>query len=407
MSGALSHIKVLDLSRILAGPMATQNLADLGATVIKVERPKVGDDTRRWGPPFLKDADGNATFDSSYYLSANRGKKSITLDFTHPTGQDIIRRLAAQVDILVENYMVGNLAKYGLAYDDLKDANPRLIYCSITGFGQNGPYAHLPGYDFVFQGMGGLMSITGNPEDQPGGEPMKVGIAIADILTGMYATTAMLAALEHRRVTGRGQHIDLALLDAVVALNSYQALNYFISGRLPQRLGNAHPNMVPYQVFKCRDGNIILAVGNDGQFQRFAQAVGHGEWASDSRYATNPDRIRNRESLVEAISRVLLTYEMSPLVQLLESVQVACGPINEMDRVFDDPQVRHRGMKISLPHGCGVMAPNVASPMRFSDSVVTYRHAAPMLGEHTAEVLMSELGLSAEEILELRNNAVC
>ena len=407
MSGALSHIKVLDLSRILAGPMATQNLADLGATVIKVERPKVGDDTRRWGPPFLKDADGNATFDSSYYLSANRGKKSITLDFTHPTGQDIIRRLAAQVDILVENYMVGNLAKYGLAYDDLKDANPRLIYCSITGFGQNGPYAHLPGYDFVFQGMGGLMSITGNPEDQPGGEPMKVGIAIADILTGMYATTAMLAALEHRRVTGRGQYIDLALLDAVVALNSYQALNYFISGRLPQRLGNAHPNMVPYQVFKCRDGNIILAVGNDGQFQRFAQAVGHGEWASDSRYATNPDRIRNRESLVEAISRVLLTYEMSPLVQLLESVQVACGPINEMDRVFDDPQVRHRGMKISLPHGCGVMAPNVASPMRFSDSVVTYRHAAPMLGEHTAEVLMSELGLSAEEILELRNNAVC
>jgi len=407
MTSALSHIKVLDLSRILAGPMATQNLADLGATVIKVERPKVGDDTRSWGPPFLKDAKGADTFDSSYYLSANRGKKSITLDYSTPDGQDIIRRLAARADILVENYMVGTLARYGLGYDDLKVINPRLIYCSITGFGQDGPYSHRPGYDFVFQGMGGLMGLTGNADDQPGGEPMKVGIAAADILTGMYATTAMLAALEYRRESGRGQHIDMALLDSVVALNSYQALNYFLSGRIPRRLGNAHPNMVPYQVFRCRDGNIILAVGNDGQFQRFAKAVGHEEWGTDPRYATNPERIRNRESLVAAISQVLLQYDMNDLVARLESVQVSCGPINEMDRVFDNPQVKHRQMRIDLPHGSGVKTPNIASPMRLSESPITYRRAAPMLGEHTAEVLTEELGLTTAQINELRQRSIC
>ena len=407
MTGALSHIKVLDLSRILAGPMATQNLADLGATVIKVERPKVGDDTRSWGPPFLKDASGADTFDSSYYLSANRGKKSITLDYSTPEGQDIIRRLAARADILVENYMVGTLAKYGLGYDDLKGINPRLIYCSITGFGQDGPYSHRPGYDFVFQGMGGLMSLTGNADDQPGGEPMKVGIAAADILTGMYATTAMLAALEFRRESGRGQYIDMALLDAVVALNSYQALNYFLSGRIPRRLGNAHPNMVPYQVFRCRDGNIILAVGNDGQFQRFAKAVGRDEWATDPRYVTNPDRIRNRQSLVTAIAQVLLQFDMNDIVARLEAVQVSCGPINEMDRVFDNPQVKHRQMRIDLPHGSGAKTPNVASPMRLSESPISYRRAAPMLGEHTAEVLAGELGFTSAQIDELRQRAIC
>lgn len=407
MSGALSHLKVLDLSRILAGPMATQNLADLGATVLKVERPKVGDDTRSWGPPFLKDADGNPTFDSSYFLSANRGKKSLTLDFSKPAGQAIARQLAARADILVENYKVGTLASYGLSYNDLKESNPRLIYCSITGFGQDGPYSHLPGYDFVFQGMGGLMGITGHADEQPGGGPMKVGIAVADILTGMYATTAILAAIEHRRVTGKGQHIDMSLLDSVVALNSYQALNYFISGRLPQRQGNAHPNMVPYQVFKCRDGNIIIAIGNDGQFRRFAKAVGHEAWASDPRYATNPERIRNRESLVAEISKVMLGHDMTALVNLLESVQVPCGPIYTMSQVFEDPQVQHRGMKISLPHSAGVMAPNVASPMRFSDSAIEYHHAAPMLGEHTDQVLSEELGLSAQEIADLRRDSVC
>ncbi|HKQ84205.1 MAG TPA: CaiB/BaiF CoA-transferase family protein [Steroidobacteraceae bacterium] len=407
MTGALSHLKVLDLSRILAGPMATQNLADLGATVFKVERPEVGDDTRSWGPPFLKDASGKPTFDSSYFLSANRGKKSITLDFSKPAGQAIVRQLALRADILVENYKVGTLASYGLSYNDLKESNPRLIYCSITGFGQDGPYSHLPGYDFVFQGMGGLMGITGHADEQPGGGPMKVGIAVADIMTGMYATTAILAAIEHRRITGKGQYIDMSLLDSVVALNSYQALNYFISGKIPQRQGNAHPNMVPYQVFRCRDGNIIIAIGNDGQFRRFAKAVGHEEWASDPRYATNPERIRNRESLVAEISKVMLVHEMTALVNLLESVQVPCGPIYTMDQVFEDPQVQHRGMRISLPHSAGVMAPNVASPMRLSDSAIEYHHAAPMLGEHTDQVLAEELGLSAEEIAELRRDCIC
>ncbi|HKX36023.1 MAG TPA: CaiB/BaiF CoA-transferase family protein [Rhizorhapis sp.] len=402
MTGALSHIKVLDLSRILAGPITTQNLADLGAEVIKVERPEVGDDTRSWGPPFLKDKDGNPTFDSSYFLSANRGKKSITVDFAKPEGQEIIRRLAAQSDIVVENYKVGTLASYGLSYDDLKELNPRLIYCSITGFGQDGPYSHLPGYDFVFQGMGGLMGITGHADDQPGGGPMKVGIAAGDILTGLYSTIAILAAVERRRVTGLGQYIDMSLLDSVVATNSYQALNYFISGRIPQRQGNAHPNMVPYQVFRCRDGNIILAVGNDGQFRRFAKAIGRVEWSDDPRFATNPERIRNRDILVGEISAAMLDHDMKDLVALLEAVQVPCGPIYAMDQVFEDPQVKHRGMRIALPHGAGVEAPNVASPIRLSESPVVYDRAAPMLGEHTDATLSEKLGLSAAELDELR-----
>ena len=406
MAGALSHLKVLDLSRILAGPIATQNLADLGATVIKVERPEVGDDTRSWGPPFLKDSEGEDSFDSSYFLSANRGKKSITLDFSKPEGQEIIRKLAIRADILVENYKVGTLASYGLSYDDLKAINPRLIYCSVTGFGQDGPYSHLPGYDFVFQGMGGLMGITGHADDQPGGGPMKVGIAAGDILTGLYATIAILAAVEHRNISGLGQYIDMSLLDSVVATNSYQALNYFISGRIPQRQGNAHPNMVPYQVFKCRDGNIILAIGNDGQFRRFANAIGHEEWPQDPRFATNPERIRNRDLLVGHIAEVMLAHDMKDLVAMLEAVNVPCGPIYRMDQVFEDPQVKHRGMRISLPHGSGVEAPNVANPIRLSASPIRYDRAAPMLGEHTEQILSAELGLSAEEIDHLRRTAV-
>lgn len=406
MTGALSHLKVLDLSRILAGPIATQNLADLGATVIKVERPETGDDTRSWGPPFLKDAEGNPTFDSSYFLSANRGKKSITVDFSKPEGQELIRKLAAQADILVENYKVGTLASYGLSYEDLKPLNPRLIYCSITGFGQDGPYSHLPGYDFIFQGMGGLMGITGHADDQPGGGPMKVGIAAGDILTGMYATIAILAAVEYRRETDLGQYIDMSLLDCVVATNSYQALNYFISGRIPQRQGNAHPNMVPYQMFKCRDGIIILAVGNDGQFRRFAKAIGHEEWSADPRFATNPERIRNRELLVGEIAAVMLQHDMKDLVDTLEAVNVPCGPIYRMDQVFEDPHVKHRRMRIDLPHGAGVNAPNVASPIRLSESPVQYRRAAPMLGEHTDEIFSEELGLSAGEIESLRQKSV-
>lgn len=406
MSSALSHIKVLDLSRILAGPTATQNLSDLGAEVIKVERPKQGDDTRAWGPPFLSDANGEPTFDSSYFLSANRGKKSITIDFSQEAGRQIIRDLAARCDVLVENYKAGTLANYGLSYDDLRAINPRLIYCSITGFGQDGPYAHLPGYDFVFQGMGGLMGITGNADDQPGGGPMKVGIAIGDILTGMYATVAILAAIEHRNISGEGQYIDLSLLDCVVALNSYQALNYFISGRIPKRQGNAHPNMVPYQTFPTSDGNIILAIGNDGQFHRFARAVGKPEWAEDARFAKGSDRIRNREDLVPQIAELMLCKTMAEWVTLLEAIEVPCGPIYAMNQVFEDPQVMHRQMRIDLPHGAGVAAPTVASPLRFSKTPITYRGAAPMLGEHSEDVLRDELGKSASEIEALRQAGV-
>jgi crotonobetainyl-CoA:carnitine CoA-transferase CaiB-like acyl-CoA transferase len=406
MSIALSKIKILDLSRILAGPTATQLLADLGAEVIKVERPKVGDDTRSWGPPFLADAEGRPTFDSSYFLSANRGKKSITVDYSKPEGQALIRNLAANADVVVENYKVGTLANYGLAYEDLRKVNPRLIYCSISGFGQSGPYSHLPGYDFVFQGMGGLMSLTGQPDSEPGGGPLKVGIAIGDILTGMYATVAILAAIEHRHSSGKGQHIDLALLDSVVALNSYQALNYFISGRLPRRQGNAHPNMVPYQTFKVSDGYLILAIGNDGQFQRFAEAVGKPEWARDGRFAKGADRIRNRDDLVPQIAQLMLARTMTEWTSLLEAIEVPCGPIYELDRVFDDPQVRHRQMRVDLPHAAGVMAPNVANPIRFSETPITYRAAAPTLGQHTDEVLRQMLQLSDESIAGLKDRGV-
>lgn len=406
MTAALSHIKVLDLSRILAGPTSTQLLADLGAEVIKVERPEGGDDTRGWGPPFLADAHGKPTTDSSYFLSANRGKKSITVDYSKAEGQEIIRRLAAASDVLVENYKVGTLAQYGLAYEDLKKVNPQLIYCSITGFGQTGPYAHLPGYDFVFQGMGGLMSVTGLPDDQPGGGPVKVGIAIGDILTGMYATVAILGALEFRRVSGAGQHIDLSLLDSVVALNSYQALNYFMSGRVPRRQGNAHPNMVPYQTFRCSDGHIILAIGNDGQFQRFAAVAGRPEWANDPNFAKVADRVRNRGTLVPQIAELMLKRTMSEWVAQLEAISVPCGPIFEMDRVFQDPQVAHRQMRLDLPHSAGVNAPAVANPIRYSNSPISYTHAAPILGEHTTDVLRQMLGMSDETVKQLRNAGV-
>ena len=305
MKTALGHIKVLDLSRVLAGPWATQNLADMGAEVIKIERPRVGDDTRTWGPPFLKDADGVETRDSSYFLSANRGKKSVTVDLATAEGQDIIRMLVRDVDVLVENYKVGTLARYGLAYDDLKAINPRLVYCSVTGFGQDGPYAALPGYDYVFQGMGGLMSLTGVPDGEPGGAPMKTGLAITDLLTGMYATSAILAALEHRHISGAGQYIDMSLLDCIVAINSYQALNYFLSGKIPQRVGNAHPNMVPYQVFHCKEGDLIIAVGNDSQYAAYCRAIGREHLATDPMYSTGPQRNRNRATLIPLLAEAM------------------------------------------------------------------------------------------------------
>lgn len=402
MTSTLGHIKVLDLTRILAGPWATQNLADMGAEVIKVERPGVGDDTRAWGPPFLKDAEGRETADSSYFLSANRGKKSITVDLAHPEGQALIRELAVQADVVVENYKVGTLARYGLDYASLQALNPRLVYCSVTGFGQSGPYAALPGYDFVFQGMGGLMSITGQPEGAPGDEPMKVGIAISDLLCGMYATTAILAALEHRHVSGRGQHIDMSLLDCVVTITSYQAINYFLSDRIPRRMGNAHSNMVPYQVFRCKEGDVIVAVGNDGQFRALCELIDRPDLAADERFATPGQRNRNRDTLIPQIADAMLTRTMAEWVERMEAANVPCGPINNMQQVFEDPQVQHRGMRLSLPHGSGVQAPAVANPMRFSETPIRYGRSAPRLGEHTDDVLAHGLGLSAQRIAELR-----
>ena len=406
MTTLLGHIKVLDLTRVLAGPWATQNLADMGAEVIKIERPVQGDDTRSWGPPFLKDAEGNETRDSSYFLSANRGKKSVTCDLSQPEGQALIRALAADADVVVENYKVGTLARYGLAYEDLRAINPKLVYCSVTGFGQDGPYAALPGYDFVFQGMGGLMSITGQPEGTPGDEPMKVGIAITDLLTGMYATTAILGALEHRHISGAGQYIDMSLLDCVVTVNSYMAINYFLSGKLPRRMGNAHANMVPYQVFRCQEGSLIVAVGNDTQYRAFCRVIGRDDLGADERFASAGNRNRNRETLIPQLSEALLRKPMNDWVALLEAANVPCGPINDMQQVFDDPQVQHRGMKLSLPHGAGVEAPTVASPLRFSDTPIAYGRAAPTLGEHTDAVLAEKLGLDAASIAALRAKGV-
>ncbi|RMX06633.1 CoA transferase [Corticibacter populi] len=402
----LGHLKVLDLTRILAGPWATQNLADLGAEVIKVERPGAGDDTRAWGPPFLVDRDGRETPDSSYFLSANRGKKSITVDLAHPEGQALIRELARQADVVVENYKVGTLARYGLDYASLSAINPRLVYCSITGFGQDGPYAMLPGYDFVFQGMGGLMSITGQPEGAAGDEPMKVGIAISDLLTGMYATSAILAALEHRHVSGEGQHIDLSLLDCMVSISSYQAINYFLSGKVPRRMGNAHSNMVPYQVFRCKEGDVIVAVGNDGQFRALCKLIGREDLATDARYHTPGQRNRNRDTLIPAIAEALLLRPMQEWVDLMEAANVPCGPIYNMQQVFEDPQVAHRGMRLSLPHGAGTHAPAVASPIRLSKTPIQYGHSAPVLGEHTDQVLSDAIGISPERIALLREQGV-
>ncbi|RJF91900.1 CaiB/BaiF CoA transferase family protein [Noviherbaspirillum saxi] len=406
MKTALGHLKVLDLTRVLAGPWATQNLADMGAEVIKVERPGAGDDTRGWGPPFLKDAEGRDTSDAAYYLSTNRGKKSITVDLASAEGQRIVRELARDADVLVENYKVGTLARYGLAYEDLQALNPRLVYCSITGFGQTGPYASLPGYDFVFQGMGGLMSITGQADGEPGGGPVKSGIAISDLLTGMYATTAILAALEHRHVSGKGQYIDMALLDCIVAINGYQALNYFMSGKIPQRMGNAHPNMVPYQVFRCSEGEVIVAVGNDSQYRAFCEVIGRPDLAVDPRFTTVGLRNVNRHALIPHIAEAMLACSMSEWVQKMEAANVPCGPINNMQQVFEDPHVQHRQMKLSLPHPVGREVPNLANPIRFSDTPIRYKRAAPTLGEHTDEVLGTRLGLSPERIAELKEQGV-
>ncbi|PKM33469.1 MAG: CoA transferase [Gammaproteobacteria bacterium HGW-Gammaproteobacteria-12] len=406
MSGALSHIRVLDLSRVLAGPWAGQILGDLGAEVIKVERPGSGDDTRHWGPPYIKDAEGNDSREAAYFQSANRNKQSLTLDFTQPEGQRLVRELVAQCDVLLENFKVGGLAAYGLDYESLKAINPRLIYCSITGFGQTGPYAKRAGYDFMIQGLGGLMSLTGRPEGEEGAGPMKVGVALTDILTGLYATVGVLAALNQREQSGMGQHIDVALLDVQVACLANQAMNYLTTGASPQRLGNAHPNIVPYQDFPSADGNFILAVGNDGQFRKFCEVAGIANLADDPRFVTNKVRVAHRAELIPLLRQATVFKTTAQWIELLEKAGVPCGPINDLQQVFADPQVQARGLRLDLPNALGSSTPQVASPLRLSATPVAYRSAPPLLGQHTDTLLQRLLGMSETQIAELREAGV-
>ncbi|MFY1053217.1 CaiB/BaiF CoA transferase family protein [Ectopseudomonas khazarica] len=406
MSGALSHIRVLDLSRVLAGPWCGQILGDLGAEVIKVEKPGAGDDTRHWGPPYIKDAEGNDSREAAYFQSANRNKQSLTLDFTQPEGQRLVRELVAQCDVLLENFKVGGLAAYGLDYASLKAINPKLIYCSITGFGQTGPYAKRAGYDFMIQGLGGLMSLTGRPEGEEGAGPMKVGVALTDILTGLYATVGVLAALNQREQSGIGQHIDVALLDVQVACLANQAMNYLTTGASPKRLGNAHPNIVPYQDFPSADGNFILAVGNDGQFRKFCEVAGIAGLADDPRYATNKARVANRAELIPQLRQATVFKTTAQWIALLEAAGVPCGPINDLQQVFADPQVQSRGLSFDLPNALGGRTPQVASPLRLSDTPVAYHSAPPLLGQHTDALLQRVLGMSEGQIAALREAGV-
>jgi crotonobetainyl-CoA:carnitine CoA-transferase CaiB-like acyl-CoA transferase len=406
MNSALSHITVLDLSRVLAGPWAGQVLADLGAEVLKIERPGTGDDTRGWGPPFLRDADGNDSADAAYYLCANRNKKSITVDFTTREGQSIVRDLARDCDVVLENFKVGGLKAYGLDYAALRAVNPRLIYCSITGFGQTGPYAPRAGYDLLMQAMGGLMSITGRQDNEPGAGPQKAGVAVTDILTGLYAAIGILAALAHRERTGIGQHIDLGLLDVQVACLANQAMNYLVSGNPPQRSGNAHPNLVPYQDFPTSDGYMVIAVGTDVQFSRLCAVMNLTELADDPSFVTNKQRVANRLELIDKLNAVTVTHPTAHWVAALERVGVPAGPINSLDAVFDDPQVRARAMRIDLPHPVAGTVSLVASPLRLSQTPVTYRSAPPVLGAQTDEVLSQRLGMKPEDIAELRSKCI-
>jgi len=403
--GALDGVRVLDLSRVLAGPWCTQTLADLGADVIKVERPGSGDDTRAWGPPYLRDAEGRDTSEAAYYLGANRNKRSIAIDIAKPEGQALIRELAGQVDVLVENFKVGDLARYGLDAPTLLAANPGLVICSITGFGQTGPYKDRAGYDYAVQGIGGLMSVTGERDDLPGGGPQKVGVAVADLFTGLYATVAILAALRHRDATGQGQVIDMALLDTQLAMLANLGSNYLCTGVAPKRMGNAHQNIVPYQVFASSDGHLILAVGNDSQFTKFAEIAGRPDWATDPRFAKNADRVRHRDILVPEIAAVVATRPRNDWLGALEAAKVPCGAINDLAEAFADPQVQAREMTVAMPHPLSDKLRLVASPIKLSATPISYRHAPPLLGQHTLDVL-AEAGLSEQQIALLRERGV-
>jgi len=399
---ALGHLRVLDLTRVLAGPWCTQLLADLGADVIKIERPGSGDDTRGWGPPYLKDPQGRDTSEAAYYLAANRGKRSVTIDLSKPEGQRIVRELAKKSDVLVENYRVGQLAKYGLDYPSLAALNPKLIYCSITGFGQTGPYRERAGYDFIIQGMGGFMSITGERDDLPGGGPQKAGVAVSDLMTGMYSAVAILAAVAHRDVTGEGQHLDLALFDVMVAMLANMNMNYLVTGQPPGRAGNAHQNIVPYQVFAAADGHVIIAVGNDGQYAKFCEVAGCPELATDPRFAKNADRVRNRALLVPMLERIVRARPVAFWTEQLEAAGVPCGPINSIAQALADPQIVSRGLRIDLPHPLAGRVPLVGNPIRMSATPPAYDRPPPLLGEHTDEVLRELAGCSEQEIRALR-----
>ena len=405
MPGPLSHVKVLDLSRILAGPWAGQILADLGADVIKVERPGAGDDTRSWGPPFLRDRDGAETKEAGYYLSVNRGKRSVTLSIDKPEGQRIVRALAARADIVLENYKVGTLARFGLGYEDLKAVNPKLIYCSVTGFGQTGPRREQAAYDFMIQAMGGMMSVTGERDDKPGGGPQKVGIPIVDLMTGMYAAVAVLAALARREVSGAGEYVDIGMLDVQVATLANQAMNFLVSGKVPRRTGNAHPNIQPQDVFACRDGQIALAVGNDGQFAKLCEVLGQPALAQDERFAKNASRVRNLAVLHPLIAAILKEQDRSHWVAALDAAGVPAGPINAIPEVFEDRQVKHRGMLVDVPHPLSGTVPQVASPMRFTAAPLVHDRAPPLLGEHSVEILR-DIGIGDAEIEQLRKSGV-
>jgi len=406
MAGPLSHLTILDLSRVLAGPWCTQLLADLGATVIKIERPGSGDDTRAWGPPFLRDAAGDDTSEAAYYLACNRGKLSVAVDFTQPEGQRIVRDLALQAAVLVENFKVGGLAKYNLDYTSVAALNPRLVYASITGFGQNGPYADRAGYDFIIQGMSGFMSVTGERDELAGGGPQKAGVAITDLMTGMYAAVGILAALQHRDRTGVGQHIDLALLDSAVAMMAVMGMNHLVSGTPPGRAGNAHQNIVPYQVFACADGHLILAVGNDSQFAKFCAVAGHPDWARDARFVRNVDRVRNRDALVPLVAASIATRPQREWLAALEEVGVPCGPINKLDAVFADPQLLARGMKLDLPHPLAGTVPQVNVPVRMSETPLAPERAPPLLAQHTLQVLRERLALDDATVARLASAGV-